>query len=249
MYDEKYLNELVSNVKKTNICKTSYGNSIYSNLWYVDNTNKVCITFTPRGGCSISFQQYLDLVGLLDDGLKYSKFIHDYRCDIVNENIEHCDIQELIQNNYTFIKFIMNPYIRAVSIYRAHTSHNYSFREYLKKQIEGKIILNENDKYHIFPQYIDGEEDVINKYIKIDEHDTYQIKLYNDMPYIIDVNKYTSIHHGVKINHNIFCGDIPKNVVNNMLPTSYKYFYDNEIKEMVDKLYNTDIKNYGFNFF
>ena len=43
----------------------------------------------------------------------------------------------------------MNPYIRAVSIYRAQTSHNLSFREYLKQLIGNNIdYFNENDKYN-----------------------------------------------------------------------------------------------------
>jgi hypothetical protein len=54
--------DLVNNIKQKDICRTIYGNNIYSNLWYCDNKNKLCITFTPRGGCSISFQQYLDLI-------------------------------------------------------------------------------------------------------------------------------------------------------------------------------------------
>ena len=46
-----------------------YSNTIYSNLWYCDDENKVCITFTPRGGCSIAFKCYL--IGKLNEGEKY----------------------------------------------------------------------------------------------------------------------------------------------------------------------------------
>jgi len=42
---------------------TTLGNNIYSNLWYTCNINKICISFTPRGGCSVSFKCYLDLIG------------------------------------------------------------------------------------------------------------------------------------------------------------------------------------------
>jgi hypothetical protein len=114
-------NTLISNIKQKDISYTHYGNSIYSKLWYCDNKNKNCITFTPRGGCSISFQHFLDLIGLLDDGLKYNTFIHYYRLEIFLENIKEINIDELIKNNYTFIKFIMNPYIRAVSIFRCQS--------------------------------------------------------------------------------------------------------------------------------
>lgn len=241
---------LIENLKSKNVSRTHFGNSIYSDLWYVDNKNKVCITFTPRGGCSISFQQYLDLVGLLSDGLNYNNFIHWYRCDIFNNYTTIIDIKDLIEQKYIFIKFIINPYIRAVSIYRAQTSHNLSFREYLKQLNNDQInYFNDNDKFHLCQQYIDGEEKIITKYIKINENETYTITLNDGKEYLIDVNKFSSLHHGVKNNkNNIFCGDKPQNEINNDLPSSYKYFYDEEIKSLVYNYYKDDIEKYGFKF-
>lgn len=244
------INKLKDNVKKKNLSKTSYGKHMYSNLWYVCNNNKLCITFTPRGGCSIAFQQFLDLNDLLKDALQYNSFIHAYRSDIVNKTVPYSNINLLIKKGYTFIKFIMNPYIRAVSIYRAHTSHNFSFRQFLKDLINNKVdYLNENDKYHFHTQYIEGEEKIITKYIKINENETCQIKLNNNTNYILDVNKYTSIHHGVKNKNNTtFMGDTPLNIVNENLPSSYKYFYDDEIKDLVKKFYFIDLVKYKFTF-
>ena len=191
--------QLVQNIKKSEVCITHYGKSIYSDLWYGDKKNKICITFTPRGGCSIVFQQYLDLVGLLEDGLTYNSFIQLYRVNILNPIIPYCDIHQLVNEKYTFIKFIMNPYIRAVSIYRAHTSHNLSFREYMKALVNGQVdFLNANDKYHIYPQYIDDEEEIITKYVKIDKYEKFQIPLLDGTQYTLDVNKFTSVHHGKK---------------------------------------------------
>ena len=241
---------LISNIKEKNIGKTSYGKNIYSDLWYICNKNKICITFTPRGGCSVAFQQYLDLIGLLDDAINYNSFIHNYRCDLLNKSIKYYNIQELISKKYIFIKFIMNPYIRAVSIYRAQTSHNLSFREYLKQLINNKInYFNNNDKYHYHQQYINGEEKIITKYIKINENEKYNIQLFDKSQYTLDVNKYTSIHHSIRNDENkTFCGDILKDIINKNLPKSYKYFYDDEIKKMVETFYKNDIQKYGFTF-
>ena len=242
---------LISNIKQKYISYTHYGNSIYSDLWYCDNKNKICITFTPRGGCSISFQQFLDLIGLLNDGLKYNTFIHNYRIEIFLKNIKKINIDELIKNNYTFIKFIMNPYIRAVSIFRCQ-SLNVSFREHLKYIINDTEIYDnsicDNDKFHKGLQYIDHEEKIITKYIKIDKYETYQVKLANNSLYTFDVNKFTSIHHGKKTDDKSFCGDKLKDDVNKKLPKSYKYFYDDEIQKMVEIIYEKDIKYYGYDF-
>jgi hypothetical protein len=245
------LEELICNVKSKQICRTKYGNSKYSYLWYCDVKNKVCITFTPRGGCSISFQQYLDLVGLLKDGLNYHPFIHVYRNAIFDKHVNfYNNIGDLIKEKYTFIKFIMNPYIRAISIYRLQESHNLSFREYLIQLLNNKTdYFTANDKFHYHPQYIDGEEKIITKYIKIDKNETFQINLSDESLYTFDVNKYTSIHHGVKDNKNVtFCGDLQKDVVNKNLPKSYKYFYDDEIRKMVETFYKKDIEHYGYSF-
>jgi len=245
-------NTLISNVKQKDIYYTHYGNSIYSDLWYCDNKNKICITFTPRGGCTISFQQFLDLVGLLDDCLKYGITnpikIHGYRIDIILQNSIKKNIDELIKNNYTFIKFIMNPYIRAVSIFRCQ-SVNVSFREHLKDIINNKTNnYTHSDKYHNGIQYIDHEEKIITKYIKIDKYETYQVKLANNSLYTFDVNKFTSEHHGKKTDDTSFCGDKPKDDVNEKLPKSYKYFYDDEIQKIVETIYEKDIKYYGYDF-
>ena len=238
------------NVINKNLSITSFGNHVYSNLWYVCNNNNLCMTFTPRGGCSISFQQFLDLNNLLNEGLSYNSFIHIYRCEIIDKTVKYCDINTLINKGYTFIKFIMNPYIRAVSIYRAHTSHNLTFRQFLQDLNNNNVdYLNDNDKFHYHTQYIDGEEKIITKYIKINENETYQIKLQNGKMYTLDVNKYTSSHHGIKNKNNkTFMGDIPLNQVNKNLPSSYKYFYDDEIKSLVDGFYGIDIKKYNFSF-
>lgn len=244
-------NLLLSNFKKTDICYTKYGNSMYSELWYCDNKNKICITFSPRAGCSIAFQQFLDLVGLLNDGLKYNNYghIHAYRIDFMHKYIKNVNINDLINKQYTFIKFIINPYIRAISIYRCFDSHNLSFREHLKQIINNKInYYSDNDKYHSQSQYIEGEENIITKYIKIDKNEIYQIKLNDNSLFTLDVNKYTSCHHGTKTNNTSFCGDEPKDIINNKLPKTYKYFYDDEIRKMVETIYEKDIKNYGYDF-
>ena len=243
-------NKLIQNIKNKNVSYTKFGNSIYSNLWYVDDLNKICITFTPRGGCSVSFQQYLYLVGLLDDALNYDSFIHNYRCEIFNKTIFFKDINWLIDNKYIFIKFIMNPYIRAVSIFRVQTSHNLSFREYLKELNGNKInYFNNNDKYHLQQQYIQGEENIITKYIKINENETFPVILSDGINYTIDVNKFNSIHHGKKNkDNNEFCGDIPLRDIYINLPSSYKYFYDDEIRSLVETFYKDDIEKYNFKF-
>jgi hypothetical protein len=132
----------------------------------------------------------------------------------------------------------MNPYIRAVSIYRIHST-KLSFRKYLKNI--NKIQLNASDKYHSYPQYVMGEEKMNFNYIKIDQNET---KIINGIT--IDLSKYDSVHHGKKTESTEFCGDTPKDKI--ILPSSYKYFYDDEIKKMVERIYKKDIQFYNYSF-
>ena len=245
------MDKLKEKVLCKNINRTHFGNNYYSGLWYVDNINKIVVTFTPRGACSKSFCQFLDLVGLLEDGTNYHPFIHHYRIDLIDANCSYVKIDDLVKNNYTFIKFIINPYIRAVSIYTGLTTNNInlSFREFLKHILNNTIcnILNKSDIFHTCPQYTYGEESIITKYIKINENEKYTIKLANDTYYEIDVNKYKG-HSSKRTDNSEFCGDISRKNVMGKLPKSYKHFYDDEIKTMVETYYKNDIEKYGFSF-
>lgn len=100
---------MIKNIKKSGAFVSNFNSGhIYSNLLYGDSKNKICICFTPRGGCSVSFQCYLDLFGLLNDGLSYHPFIHNDRCDIFHRFINYKDINDLKKENYKIIKFVMN---------------------------------------------------------------------------------------------------------------------------------------------
>jgi len=226
-------------------------NHPYNNLIYGDTKNKVCFMFSPRAGCTIVFQCYLDLLGLLVDGInRYEQSdIHNYRSYIFNPNVPVLPIQQLIDKQYTFIKFIMNPYIRAVSIYRAHNCHNLTFRQFLVDLANNRAdYLTSVAKYHCRQQYMPGEENIVTKYIRVNEYETCNIKLHDESDYVIDVNKYTSSHHGSKGTHSRFCGDTALNDVKDDLPCSYKHFYDDEIRELVDICYSDDVRKYNFTF-
>jgi hypothetical protein len=103
-------------------------------------------------------------MGILEEAIAYNNWIHSYRCDIFYPNTPEIDIDNVLENKVQIIKFVLNPYIRAISIYRAQSSHNYSFRDYLKKLNNKTIQLNPSDNYHHFPQYVPGEEKYVSQY-------------------------------------------------------------------------------------
>ena len=234
-------NELIKHLKQTSCFKSVHG-------IYGDSLHKIAVMWSPRAGCSITFQCFLDINNLLNEALNYNNFIHVYRMDIYQKNVPSIPLKQLIKENYIIIKSIVNPYSRAVSIWRGHISMDktISFKEYMKQLINETIILSKMDRNHTIPQYITNEESYITKYIKLDLNETYTIQLNNETDYIIDINKYTSTHHGVKTEHTNYCGDICRKDI--ILPKSYKYFYDEETKKMVEDVYGIDIKMYNYSF-
>jgi len=245
----KYIN----NIKTANVGNMFYTTEQYATTQsYIDTKNKVCILFTPRAGCSVVIQMYLDLVGLLADGLEFDPFIHLYRFNLLQPNIPTLQLDYLIHNKYQFIKFILSPYIRAVSVFRMMSETlniDLSFRQWLNKLICNEISFTTNSiRLHIEPQYRKGEEEFITKYICINKNEKYSLTLHNGDSYELDVHKYTSPHHGKRKDINVFCGDMPRSYINNHLPNNYKYFYDDDIKRLVEVYYKDDIEKYGFTF-
>jgi len=237
--------------KELMISKIKNTHSFKSNLEiYGDKDKKICFMWSRRAGCSITLKCFLDMVGLLADAEKYNNWIHTYKVDLYTPNVPYISIPELKKNNYNIIKTIVNPYSRAISIWRAQTSHNLSFRDYLKELVNDKIsYFNNNDKEHLRPQYVKDEEKIITKYIKLDNYEKYDVMLDNGDIYTIDVTNYTSKHHAQRREDiNYFVGDIKLNDIHNIVPKYYKYFYDEEIKEMVYKYYIDDIVKYNYTF-
>lgn len=223
--------------------------SVYSTYIYGDVRSKTCFLFTPRSGCSTAFQAYLDYLGLLHDALEVDNFIHRYRYNIFNKYISNKSINDLVKENYTFVKFIINPYIRAVGSFLWQKSCILSFREYMKSLINNTTNLTGDELFHIYPQYCEGEEEFVNHYIRVNENETYTIKQKDGNNFIIDPNKYKSVHHSIRHQENTtFSGDIDRLTVADNLPASYKYFYDNEIKELVETYYKVDFDHYSFTF-
>lgn len=250
---QEILNRMIENIKKKNISRTVYGTSTYKDLFYCDNTNKICFSFTPRSGCSVCFQQFLHLVGLLDDALEYDPFVHKYRI-FLNPYIKVVPLNKLIEEGYFFLKFIMNPYRRIISCFNYNPNEikkEMTFREYLSNLIENKDnseIFTKDEIWHHQQQFIPGEMDFIDCYYVVNDDPTLKIKLLNGEIYTIDLSQFKSIHHTKKTKTEFFCGDIKYKNIINRFPEDYKYFYDKSIKKMVKKYFNQDINIYKFKF-
>jgi hypothetical protein len=222
---------------------------------YVDQINKIVFSFTERAGCTLSFQNFCDLVGLLDDAKAYHDWIHRYRLDVVTPACPRMRKEHLLRDGYTFVKFVMNPYRRAVSCFHIHhhmphRSH-FTFRTYLQTRIRDPDYFDETDKAHHAQQYEDREEMYVTKYISINKNETYNITKADGTIYTIDPNRFNSRHHIAKSDKDPVQFDwswpdvAVKQAIQNM-PSKYKSFYDPETKRLVEQLYRDDIAMYPF---
>lgn len=253
--------------KKPNVSLTMVGERPYSGMWYVDHDTRLCIGITPRSGSSVVFEHFLHLVGLLDDAKRLGLGLHNYRDVVFDKNIPLLPVTTLLSptNPYTIIKFIINPYRRAVSIFFICVSYfektkNMSFRSFLRELSDPETFFQSewthNSKFHCYPQFIPGEEDIVTKYIRVDKNEKFTIlrpcqssnPRLDDEIYTFDVSKFSSPHHAKKHDRNDFCGDEFMSDLKNNMPSSYKLFYDDEIRHMVETIYADDIYHYEYSF-
>jgi len=218
-----------------------------------DEKNKMIIMWTPRAGCTITCHALFDLLGLRHDALEFNSHIHDYRMKYFLPYAKPINISAIKNENYTVIKTIMNPFSRAVSCWLFGGDYSdLSFRQFFKELVENPLFSCEFVnlfKYHMQMQYKEGEENYVSKYIKIDKNEIHNILLSDSGNiHVMDVNKYTAPHHSIKHDTEYFVGDIPKKDICHILPKSYRWFYDDEIKELVSKYYKKDIEMYGYRF-
>ena len=244
--------EIVEKIKKSNIGFSKIYDDYYRyrNIIYCDNNNKIGVLITARSGCTITAKCFFDMVNLLDDANKVdNKDIHYFRTEYFLRFAQEFDVKQLIEDKYTIIKTIVNPYLRAVSIFRFMSNPQLTFRSFMQKLCNKDFKeFSDINKNHLMQQYIKNEEKYITKYIKIDNNESIDIVLNNGLQFIFDVNKYTSIHHSDRVDHNNFMGDkMLIDIINNN-PKNYKNFYDDNIVKLVSLFYKDDIEKYNYSF-
>ena len=224
----------------------------HNSLLYGDSKRKIAYIMNPRAGCSVCFQFYLNSINpqLLKHANDYNSFIHAYREDILQKHIVKKKINDLINENYKFIKFVVNPYQRAVSSFRMifncnnknckkyDLTFNEFYRNLLNKQ--NLHLFDHNEISHTRPQYIKYEEKVKPIIYRIDKDKN---KTINVNGLNINLNSLISPHHSKRNNEttNQKLHDIPRRDINKYLPKKYNKIYTPLNKILIDKYYKDDI--------
>jgi hypothetical protein len=226
-----------------------------------DKSSNVIMDWSPKGGCTILTKMFFKNLGLLETALAYNSWIHEYRMHVFSK--EHPTLISHIRdkNIYKF-KVVRNPFKRAVSSY-IHTMKYESMHEVVRKTLWR---WNANISFRTFVKYLskidinncDPHYSLQKKFFEYEIPDCYDkiIRLESIEKGIEEINKEKGTHFdlsGISSKHHIdFSNNDGKNVarlkwskIKDRIP-DYKYFYTDELVDMVYKVYQDDFQAYGY---
>jgi len=209
--------------------------------------SKVVFGWTAKAGCTVVVKMFLDHCGLLEEALAYSSWVHDYR----EAFLTRCPTD----NTLVRIKFVRNPYSRAVSSYLAISSPNgrkqfsmfqsfdhFSFETFLQYLASGNATWD----IHFDKQFCQGE--TYDEIVRIEKMDEMMPRI-NEM-YGLNLNwKFTSSHHIIKDPTVKTDYQGANDFSKNRGPVgSYKAFYNEENRKLVESIYHDDFIHYGYTY-
>lgn len=229
------------------------------------NNKKIVADWTPKAGCTIAMKMLFTYMNVLEEALEYKyprKWVHDFRQDVYYERFGRVTEKHMKSSDYVKLKFVRNPFNRAVSSYIHCCKHpfllddfkdsNPSFNDFLKLLHSKKLGINcGGGHYRVQNWELDRIYDEIIKIENLEEHiDNINIK------YNINLKTNFSSGHHVKKNNKYIknFGSVKRNEVlnyfenNNQESPSYVSYYSEENYEMVSEIYEDDIKPLGYDF-
>lgn len=235
-----------------------------------DDKNKIIFYLHQKCGNTSFLKMIFENLGILELALSYDKYRkqpieygvgwpHYYRYSVYNiEN--RVTVDNIISGEYKLIKIVRNPYKRIVSSYlhvskvnkellnKHFKNDNLSFYEFLL------ILKNKNLKsidLHIDEQICLFEKEnmiYFDEIIKIEELKD-KINYLNDK-YNLNMSFFYETIHKQEIKQNKinnFIGKHKYDQYKNSVP-EYKYFYNDEIREIVYELFKDDINYYNYSY-
>ena len=200
----------------------------------------IMVLWQAKSGCTMVKKMFFHHEGILDEILKKHPWIHnfnysEYSMKTPNENTK-------------IIQFVRCPFERAVSSYihvqRTHLkslfkcNDNISFREFLLN------IRKATPNNHYGKQITHYKNVVSYKIEQINENVLQEI--YKNYGLIYKI--FESTHYAKRTYVNSFVGDKSWKDIENCIPEKYTYFYDDNIRNLVEELYQDDIVSFGYSY-
>lgn len=219
--------------------------------------DKFIIDWTPKAGVqSIVCKMIFNKLNILNEALNLHYWIHIYREKKYYKKYGKVNKKMLSNKNIIKIKFVRNPYDRAVSSYlhacdtiilRKVDKDDISFEVFLKLLVKNE--LPNNPHYNLQSFEIENNAGLVfDKIIKLEKLDKHLEELKQEYNLELE-NIFTSNHNrstNAK-NINYYIGNLNFYEIKKLIPT-YNNFYNNETKELVEKIYGKDIELYNYTF-
>jgi len=219
---------------------------IYNTNYQYHPTEKIIVIWQAKGACSFVNYMYFYHENLLTKALEYSHWIHDYRQyhTLKTKKIRNQGLNNPITK---YIHFCVNPYKRAVSSY-IHSQrhkyihprfHNVSFYAFLNGLKTNHIEPNPHHNLQSF--FLKDTKSIEYIHMENIEDKIQYLKQKYNLNYVNPEKSHK--HTSVKTNcDNTFLGYTKWDTIENNLPIHYKVFYNDDIRKLVEELYQVDIQ-------
>ncbi|WP_144701106.1 sulfotransferase family 2 domain-containing protein [Fictibacillus phosphorivorans] len=226
----------------------------------------IVLFWNPKCGCTSLIKWFFFQIGQLEQARGYSTWIHAYREEVFEKQKHYKTIvkNELLHGKKTTYKLVRNPYKRAVSSYFAVLAvpsileqiapgrpEGISFKQFLYR-IRAIGVKRNKINPHIAQQYSDGEEHIIDQYLKLENfsEELRAIEKKFDLKKA-PLNQLSSSNHhnSQRMNLKVTNSYATRNMKPYLLKDipSYEHFYDDETMQIVKNLYADDFKKLGYN--
>lgn len=243
----------------------------------------IILFWSEKAGCTSFTKWFFFQIGLLEEAIKQSVHVYRIQMYNQQKNYFKNLSEQILNSKKEAIKLVRNPYNRAVSSFLTishycFSSHPINNRMYKDWERIYKLFYNSNSIYkgisfkqflyylekvgsdisivdgHIGQQYLDGEENLITRYIKLEklQGEIQNIEKKYSLPSCPksifaqenDHNFSKSMIEKGNISDEVFTREM---LFGNSLPT-FESFYDKETLELCKSIFKKDFEVYGYSF-
>lgn len=132
----------------------------------VSTTNKFCLLWTPKAGCSTATSIFF-----AHEGFMCSKRVWIHKCREEYEKSVHLSIIPKNSSSYAKVQFVRDPHERAVSSYFVYCDHHKdhgSFFDFLRMVRDSSLGCTHCD-FHSAPQFMTEDVDMLVRIEKLEE--------------------------------------------------------------------------------
>lgn len=241
---------------------------------HVHNDFPLVLFWSQKSGCTTLAKWFYEQIGLLEEALEYSPWIHAYEDEVYKSKTDYRSeaFERIMSGEKDGLKLVRNPYKRAASqfLILATTKGLYWDGEWEKirtifygnkdspRGITFKQFLCYVRDYpeitdnHFHPQYSPGEEKFIQKHVKLENFhkEIGQIEKQYGLKRT-KISELSNSSHHLK-NSMVLKGDYANAEITNesfalinKFPT-YESFYDDEAIHLVNTVFENDFTAYGY---